>query len=127
MPPERLSIAVHSGSFVRVHYALVMASGALAVNRPVTLFFTGESLPALLPDGWRQLPGAERDAQWQERGVVGFAELFAACIELGARVIVCEMALRAAGIAATALRSDMAIEVAGVVTFLGEDGRIVFV
>lgn len=125
MPAERLSIAIHAGTFERIHYALVMASAALAVNRPATLFVTGDAVAAL--QDWRKLPGAERDAVWRGRGVAGFEELLAACRDLGARVIVCEMALRAAGLTPGDLRVDLPIEVAGVVTFLQGGGQILFI
>jgi len=36
------------------------------------------------------------------------------------RIIVCEMGLRAIGLEASALRADLPIEVAGVVTFLAD-------
>ena len=38
--PRKLSLVVFSGSFEKVHYALVMASAALASGREATLFFT---------------------------------------------------------------------------------------
>ena len=58
----RLSIVVHSGAFDRVHYALMMAAAAAAVDRPVTLFFTMGATQALRrPDGWVNLSGAEWD------------------------------------------------------------------
>jgi peroxiredoxin family protein len=130
-----LAIAVHSGDFDRVHYALVMASAAAATDRKVTLFFTGRAVHALVgATGWHALDAAPegaaaRDATWRQRGVGGFEELLLACRDLGVRVIVCEMALRAAAIAADALRADLGHETAGVVTFLnaGAGGQIVFV
>jgi peroxiredoxin family protein len=126
-PKERLAIAVHADTFERVHYALVMASAALAIDRPVTLFFTGRAVQALRADGWHRLPGAERDADFRARRVAGFDELLAACGELGARIIACEMALRAEGVAAADLRTDLPILQAGVVTFLGDGGQVVFI
>ena len=45
--PDKLSIVVYSGKFDEVHYALVMASAAAAVGRPVTLFFTMDACIAL--------------------------------------------------------------------------------
>ena len=44
-------------------------------------------------------------------------------------MIVCEMALRAAGVEPQALRTDLTLERAGVVTFLnqGADGALMFV
>lgn len=137
-PPEKLSVVVLSAEFTRVHYALVLASAAAAVGTPATLFFTHGALRALVADdpdggpGWQHLPGVtgmqtqrdphvrgrEIDALWQHRGIGGFEELLSACAELGVRFIACEMGLRALGIDATALRRDIPIEVAGVVTML---------
>jgi peroxiredoxin family protein len=125
-----LSIVVFDGRFDRVHYALVLASAAVATNRPATLFFTGQALRALLPEGWRRLDGdAEmREADFATRRVATFAELLDACRALGVRFIACEMGLRALGLAA----ADLAVpaEIAGVVTLLAEtprDGQLLFV
>lgn len=125
-----LSIVVFDGRFDRVHYALVLASAAVATNRPATLFFTGQALRALLPEGWRRLDGdAEvREADFAARRVATFAELLDACRALGVRFIACEMGLRALGLAA----ADLAVpaEIAGVVTLLAEtprDGQLLFV
>ena len=46
--PDKLSLVVFSGEFDKVHYALVMASGAQASNRETTLFFTMGACHALL-------------------------------------------------------------------------------
>lgn len=126
----KLSVLVLSGRFERVHYALVMASAAVAIGIPTTLFFTNAALHALTSDadgpGWRALAadggrdgGAVDDAR-RARGVAGFEELLAACAELGVRLIACEMGLRAVGLAAADLRADVPIEVAGAVTFLAD-------
>lgn len=125
-----LALIVLSGAFERVHYALVLASAAAAIGRPVILFFTLEATRALVrpasgdaPAGWAQLAaadgsGGEADAAYRRRGVAGFEELLAACVDLGVRVIVCEMGLRALDLSAADLRDDVPCEVAGVVTLL---------
>lgn len=137
--PERspLSLIVFDGHFDRVHYALVLASGAVAVERPTTLFFTGRALRALeRGDGWHRLdPGddgqapADRDRLFARRGVAGFEELLQACAALGARFIACEMGLRVLGLAREDLRDDLPIVVAGVVTLFAEakDGPILHI
>ncbi len=134
---DSLAIAVHSGDFDRVHYALVMASAAAATDRKVTLFFTGRAVAALVgTTGWHALAAAPEgaascDATLHQRGVAGFEELLTACQELGVRMIVCEMALRAAGFdsSTVVLRRDLTLETAGVVTFLNAaaGGAVVFV
>ena len=54
----RLSLMVFSGDFARVHYALVMASSAAAINVPVTVFFTMKATHAVLADeGGHDLTG----------------------------------------------------------------------
>ncbi|PKR54727.1 DsrE/DsrF/DrsH-like family protein [Thalassospira marina] len=134
----KLSLVVFSGSFEKVHYALVMASAALATGRDVTLFFTMEASRTLLaPSGWRHLrPDAHGatatslDFGYAERGVATFEELLSACGELGGKFMVCEMGLRALGLENEKRRDDLTIEVGGVVTFLNDarqDGEMLFI
>ncbi len=133
----RLSLIVFSGDFARVHYALVMASSAAAINVPVTVFFTMKATHAVLADeGWHDLTGedgrsaAETDSGYMTSGVAGFNELITACTELGVRFMVCEMGLRALGLEGAELRGDTDITPGGMVSFLtdaGEKGRIVFI
>ena len=140
--PDKLSIIVYSGEFDKVHYALALASSAVATNQAATLFFTMGACRALVragadgTPGWHALgpgPGraaAEIDQDYARLGVATFDELFSACVELGVRFIVCEMGLRAAGIEPEDLRDDLTIDTAGIVTFLGDaskDGAMLLV
>jgi peroxiredoxin family protein len=134
-----------AGTYDRAHYALAAAVAAAAIDRPVTLFVTlGATRAFLAPEGddggaagWARLPlspdlceppgcadGAALDARYRARGVAGFEELLAACRDLGVRVMVCEMGLRALGIGADALRSDLAFEYGGLATLLGTGGDV---
>ena len=114
-----LSIIVRSARYEDAHYALAMASAALAVNQSAVLFFTMGGLRALTgpPPG---LVDWGRDALNRERGVGDFETLLQACIELGVRFIVCEMGLRSLSIDRSTLRSDVPFIVAGIVTLLEE-------
>ncbi len=114
-----LSVILRAGDYESAHYALALASAAVAVGKPAVLFFTMAGIHALMGpppplDDW------QRDALYQARGVGDFETLLQACIELGARFIVCEMGLRALGIDATRLRNDVPFTVAGIVTLLEE-------
>ena len=140
--PDKLSIVVYSGKFDEVHYALVMASAAAAVGRPVTLFFTMDACIALEKPrpgedpAWTRMPvnqgsgtAAERDAEYSARGIATFDELIEACTTLGVKFMVCEMGLRAGTLEDLPLRDDVAIEERGVVTFLNDaskDGTVIF-
>lgn len=127
-----LALVVFSGGFDRVHYALAIAAAALACDRPVTLFFTMEAARALArpgPDcgpGWAALAAAPdgqtavaQDSALRAKGIAGFEDLLAACVALGASVMVCEMGLRAIGLGLDALRDDVPVRPGGLVTFLG--------
>lgn len=124
---QGLALVIQSGGYDRVHYALVIAAAAVATGRPVTLFFTGRSLPALLiRDGWKRLDFSDdgtspeaRDATLAHRGVGTLEELLTACAELGARFLACEMGWRALGVREPPVRDDLKVETTGMVTLLG--------
>ncbi|HYD98220.1 MAG TPA: hypothetical protein VEH84_02445 [Alphaproteobacteria bacterium] len=137
-----LAILLHSGGVDRVHYALSLAAAALALDRPVTVLVAGRAVPLLLagtPErpGWHGLdPDAEgrspaaRDAHHAARGIATFAQLAEACAALGGRFVACDMALRAEGLEGQALRTDLAVEIGGLVGLLadsGPDAQLVFV
>ncbi len=128
--PDKLSIIVYAGDYGRVHYALAMASAAAAMNKPVTLFFTMAAIRALTKHGgWRELPagdlspgetGGDQDSAMTGKGLAGFEELLEACIAFKVKVLVCEMGLRALGLAKSELRDDVAYEEGGIVSFLAD-------
>ena len=114
-----VSVIVRSGDYESAHYALALASAALAVNKPAVLFFTMGGIRALTGPP-PELEDWKRDALNRERGVGDFETLLQACIELGARFIVCEMGLRSLAIDRAALRGDVPVTIAGIVTLLEE-------
>ncbi|AUN30812.1 DsrE family protein [Niveispirillum cyanobacteriorum] len=123
-----LVLVIQSGGYDRVHYALVTAAAAAATGRPVTLFFTGRALPALMArEGWKRLDFSDdgtspeaRDDTLALRGVGTFDELLTACAELGVAFLACEMGWRALGIRDPVLRPDLNVETTGMVTLLGQ-------
>ena len=116
---SHLGILLLSGDHDRAHYALVLATGAAALGRDVTLFTTNAGCRLLLAD--QPLLADPRESLLAERGVAGIASLLDAAGELGIRRIACEAGLRAEAIPATELLPG--VEVAGVVTFLGAVGE----
>lgn len=132
--PDKLSIVVFSGELDKVHYALVMAAAAAAVNKPATLFFTMEATRALLKpydDGapsWWALPvstphqsdGASMDNDYSSAGIATFEELLSSCVALGVTFMVCEMGLKAMDLKHADLRDDVPIKMGGVVSYLGD-------
>lgn len=113
-----LGILLESGTHERAHYALVVAAGAAALGREVTVFATNAGCRLLLdPCPLLEDP---REARIAARGVAGIATLLPACAELGVRRIVCEAGLRAEGLDGKPLAEG--VEVAGIATFLAAVG-----
>jgi peroxiredoxin family protein len=117
--PRHLGILLISGDFERAHYAFVLATGAAALGRAVTLFATNQGCHALLAD-WSGLHGAAQDAVLAARGVAGLDILRDAAADLPIRMIACEAGLRGAALEGAALLDG--VEVAGVATFLSAVG-----
>lgn len=123
---DRLSLVLHSGDYARMHYALVLASAAAAVGKPVTILFAGASVTALARN-WRT---PDEDHRVKALRVAGFEDLLTACRDLGARLLVCETAMALNELKPAQLRDDLNLEVAGAVTFLGDasaGGGLVFI
>jgi peroxiredoxin family protein len=114
-----ISVIVRSGDYESAHYALALASAALAVNKPAVLFFTMNGIRALAGPP-ATLTDWDQDARNRERGVGDFETLLQACVELGCCFIVCEMGLRALDIDRTTLRKDVPFTIAGIVTLYEE-------
>ena len=114
-----VSVILRSDDYESVHYGLALAAAALAVNKPAVLFFTMGGIRALQgsPPALRDW---HRDAGNRARGVGDFETLLQASVELGARLIVCEMGLRSLAIDRASLRTDVPFTVAGIVTLLEE-------
>ena len=117
--PCHLGILLISGDHGRAHYAFVLATGAAALGRKVTLFATNAGCHALLAD-WSGLADAARDEMLTARGVAGLDVLREAAVELEIRMIACEAGLRGEGIGHAKLLAG--VEIAGVATFLAAVG-----
>ena len=141
--PDKLSIVIYDHHFDKIHYALVMATAAAAIGKPVTLFFTMGASHALLQEepnalpAWTKMPlsdedgtGLDRDRSYKNNGIAQFEELLQACVALGIKFMVCEMGLQAKDVKSMPLRKDLSVEVSGVVTFLNDassSGVIIFI
>ena len=142
-PPDKLSIIVYDGHFDKVHFALILASGASAIGQPTTVFFTMGACQILLHSnhdgvpGWAKMPlsnndglALEQDQFYEKSGIATAEELLTACKTFKVKFLVCEMGLRAMNLDHSDLRSDLNIEIGGVVTFLSDaskDGAMLFI
>ena len=113
-----LGVLLISGGHERAHYALMVATAAAALGRPVTLFATNAGCRLLLADA--PLAADPREALLATSGVATLAELLDAATSLGIRRIACEAGLRAEILHDAPLAEG--VEVAGLVTFLAAVG-----
>jgi len=111
-----LGILLISGGHERAHYALVMATAAAALGRPVTLFATNAGIRLLLAD--RPLEADPREAEITAQGVAGIRALLEAAQELGVGLSICDSGRMTEGLGGAALLEG--VEVSGAVGFLGD-------
>ncbi|PPR10780.1 MAG: hypothetical protein CFH41_01355 [Alphaproteobacteria bacterium MarineAlpha11_Bin1] len=117
--PDKLSLIIQSNDFDRVHYGLVLASAALAVGKPVTLFFAMEGTRALVP----RFADVPREKILAEMNLATFEGLVAVCAEMKAQFMVCEMGMRAMSIKREQLRNDITITEGSAVSFLADASK----
>ena len=124
MASRSIGILLLSGSHERVHYAFLLAAGAAAIGRDVSIFASNAGCRALFLDV-SAVTSDPREARTLAAGVAGLVELRDACIELGVRMSVCEAGMRIEGVAAEAFLPG--VEARGVTSFLSDigDGQIV--
>lgn len=111
-----LGILLISGGHERAHYALVMATAAAALGRPVTLFATNGGIDLLLAG--RPLEADAREAEIIAKGVAGIRALLDAAQELGVVLTLCDAGRLTEGLADAALLEG--VVVTGAVGFLNE-------
>jgi predicted peroxiredoxin len=111
-----LGILLISGGHEAAHYALVMATSAAALGRPVTLFATNAGIRLLLAA--RPLEDDPREAEVTARGVAGIAILLDAARDLGVRLTVCEAGRITEGLSDAPLLEG--VVVGGAVSFLSD-------
>lgn len=116
---EPLGLLLISGGHERAHYALMLATAAAAIGRPVTLFATNAGCRLLLKAAPLESDG--REEKLSSSGVATLAELMEAAQALGIRLMACEAGLRAESLVDEPLAGG--VEVAGIVTFLGAVGQ----
>lgn len=142
--PASLKIVLYSGAFDRIHYALMMASAAAAINQKVTVLVTMAACHAFTPDGLDKLVLSDGvaampiktphglDQYYQQQGIASLQDLKDACKALGVDFLVCEMGLRAVGLSIMALDPRLGFQVAGLVTLLhrsteDKDSKLLFI
>ena len=127
---EKVSIVVHSGDMDKIYSALIIANGALAMGMEASLFFTFWGLMRLRKGGLEKGSLSKMNmlglGKWMIKGrmkkanVASLERLFKDFLELGGKVIACDMTMEIMGVKPEDLRQDLITECGAVGTFIQE-------
>ena len=136
MQMKSLGIVFHSGSYDRVYHGLSFAVAALALGRPVKLFFTYWALEYLKKDALQTLPLDEEARSHQmilkkniENGhIVNIGELILQAKSMSGKFYACSASMGLLNIARDEL-IEAVDKSMGIATFLSEtqDGQLLFI
>ena len=121
-----LFILISDNRADQIHFALMTASSAAAIDRPVTLFFAKGAVNAVASDGWKKLkdrrgmPGPDMDHRLAARGVADMPVLIDACMAMNVRFLVCEHSLKEEGLKSHDLIERPVVMISSMATILDE-------
>ena len=127
---DKATIIVHSGDMDKIYSALILGHGALAMGLEVSLFFTFWGLQRLKKGGLDKGPLSKMHmlglGKWMVKrkmkqvGVASLEKLFKDFVELGGKVLACDMTMEIMGIKKEDLREDLISDYCAVGTYMSE-------
>jgi peroxiredoxin family protein len=130
MADNKATIVVHSGDMDKVYSALIIGNGALAMGMEVSLYFTFWGLQRLKKGGLDKGPLSKMNmfglGKWMIKrkmkkiGVVSLERLLEDFVELGGKVLACDMTMEIMGITKDDLRDDLISDYCAVGTYVNE-------
>jgi peroxiredoxin family protein len=127
---EKVSIVVHSGDMDKIYSALIIGNGALAMGMEASLFFTFWGLMRLKKGGLEKGPLSRMNmlglgrlmikSRMKKANVASLERLFKDFLELGGKVIACDMTMEIMGVKPEDLRQDLITECGAVGAFIQE-------
>ncbi len=132
MPEEKnkATIIVHSGDMDKIYSALIVANGALAMGMEAALYFTFWGLQRLKKGGLEKGPLSKMHmfglGKWMVRrkmkasNVASLDRMLNDFVELGGRILACDMTMDIMGIKREDLRDDLISDYCAVGTYVSE-------
>lgn len=127
---EKATIIVHSGDMDKVYSALIIGNGALAMGMDVSMYFTFWGLQRLKKGGLEKGPLSKMNmlglGKWiikrkmKQANVASLERLFQDFIELGGKVLACDMTMEIMGVKKEDLRQDLITQYCAVGTYINE-------
>lgn len=110
----------------QIHFAMMAASAAAAIDRPVTLFFAKGAVNTVVVDGWKKIKdrhgmtGPRMDHRLAARGVADMPVMMDACMAMNVRFLVCENSLKEEGLISDDLIERPVVMISSMATILDE-------
>lgn len=127
---DKATLIVHSGDMDKVYSALIIGNGALSMGMDVSMYFTFWGLERL-KKGELESGGLSRKnmlglGKWMikrkmtESNVASLDDLLEDFVELGGKILACDMTMEIMGIGKEDLRDDIISEYCAVGTYIKE-------
>ncbi len=127
---KKATLIVHSGDLDKVYSAFIIGLGALSMGMDVSLYFTFWGLERLKKGNLDKAPLSKMNmlglGRWMVRrkmrqaGVASLDKMLKDFVELGGKILACDMTMEIMGIKRESLRSDVISEYCGVGTYIKE-------
>jgi peroxiredoxin family protein len=127
---KKATLIVHSGDLDKVYSAFIIGLGALSMGMDVSLYFTFWGLERLKRGKLDRAPLSKMNmfglGRWMVRrkmkraGVVSLDKMLGDFVELGGKILACDMTMDIMGIKKEDLRSDVISNYCGVGTYIKE-------
>jgi peroxiredoxin family protein len=127
---KKATIIIHSGDLDKVYSAFIIGLGALSMGMHVSMYFTFWGLERLKKGKLDRAPLSRMNmlglGRWMVRrkmkqaGVASLDKMLNDFVELGGKILACDMTMEIIGIKKENLRDDVISEYCGVGTYIKE-------
>ncbi len=126
----KATLVLHSGDIDKIYSVLIIGNGALAMGMEVSIFFTFWGLQRLKKNGLDKGPLSKMNffglGKWlikrkmKKSGVRSLEELLQNYVELGGKILACDMTMEIMSIGKDELRDDLISDYCAVGTYIKE-------
>jgi peroxiredoxin family protein len=127
---KKATLIVHSGDLDKVYSAFIIGLGALSMGMDVSMYFTFWGLERLKKGKLDRAPLSRMNmfgvGRWMIRrkmrqaGVASLSKMLSDFVELGGKILACDMTMDIMGIEKESLRTDVINNYCGVATYIKE-------
>ncbi|MFP4005271.1 MAG: DsrE/DsrF/DrsH-like family protein [Candidatus Hadarchaeia archaeon] len=127
---DKATLIVHSGDLDKIYSAFIIGNGALSMGMDVSMYFTFWGLERLKKGGLKE-GGLSRknfmglgkwmiERKMEEANVQPLEDMMEDFVELGGRILACDMTMEIMGVEKEDLRDDVISEYCAVGTYIKE-------